>query len=98
MSRKTPPPLPNQELDNYQKIADKVGFVPSLRVKDNVIQGIIGVVGAGVGVLIGYLIASRAPTPSGDTSLGMLLGGVLGLIVSVILSGFVLMILGWFRK
>ncbi|QQS09348.1 MAG: hypothetical protein IPK69_01620 [Phycisphaerales bacterium] len=96
MSRKTPPPLPNQELDNYQKIADKVGFVPSLRVKDNVIQGITAVIGAGIGVLVGYLIAAHIQ--SGATGIAMMVGGLLGFITGALLVGFVLMILGWFRK
>lgn len=73
----------------YNIMADKVGFVPNVRRKDNLFQGIVVltlmIIGAVTGALIdGYPMAA-----------GLAAGG---LIVGVIVSGTVLCIIGLFRK
>lgn len=81
-------------LREYQTVADTVGMVPSLRVKDNVIQAVIVVVGgfAGAGIGAAYL------TPKGETwVIGAMIGALGGLVLSTLISGGVIMVLGWVR-
>ena len=93
---KEPPKLPNQdqaekpseEIEGYQKVADTVGMVPSLRMKDNLWQGIIIGVCILIGVPIGYFIWG---------SFGALAGLLAGLVLGGLGSGTVLMIKGWKR-
>ena len=84
------PPRPNEGLENYQRVADTVGMVPSLRWKDNVIQLVCVIAGAIMGAGAGYLIAGREP-------FGAAIGGILGLVAALFISGIVLMILGFMR-
>ncbi len=74
--------------EKYDEIADKVGLVPNLRGKDNLVQGVIvgsaTAVGAGIGALIG----------GGE---GAMIGALLGLVVSGFFTGFALMIIGLIR-
>ncbi|MDX2130969.1 MAG: hypothetical protein SFY69_02820 [Planctomycetota bacterium] len=83
-------------LDDYHKIADTVGGVPNLRVKDNLIQTAI-IIGTTV-VLggLGYLLCEFGVIAA-EPGLGAIIGAVGGLVLSTLLSGFVLMILGWSR-
>jgi hypothetical protein len=74
--------------ETYQKIADTVGLVPSLRWKDNLIQAIIVVGSAAIGGLVGLLVWG----PFGAAGLA-----IAGLILGTLLSGFAFMILGWIR-
>jgi hypothetical protein len=107
-TRPAPPPLPpntvdyrtpglqqptqqNPGLENYQRVADTVGMVPSLRWQDNVIQLVAVIAGAIVGAGVGYFVAGQEPV-------GAVIGGVLGLIAALFISGIVLMILGWRRS
>jgi hypothetical protein len=83
-----PPQAPPNPLEAYHKVADTVGMVPSLRVKDNLIQAAIVLGGILLGATIGYFVRG---------GLGMLAGAVGGMIVSAFLSGLVLMVLGWYR-
>jgi hypothetical protein len=81
-------------LREYQTVADTVGFVPSLRVKDNVVQAICVGVGllAGVGVGVAVAVANGA-----EWYIGAMLGALGGLILSTLVSGGVIMVLGWVR-
>ncbi|MBL4844243.1 MAG: hypothetical protein JKY65_01845 [Planctomycetes bacterium] len=78
------------EENAYNQIADKVGLVPNVRGKDNLIQGaVVGVfvlVGAGVGFAMG-----------GDMT-GAGLGVLAGLVSGGLISGLVLMVIGLLRK
>jgi hypothetical protein len=65
-------------------------MVPSLRWKDNVIQLICVVVGAVLGAAVGYFVAGQEP-------FGAAIGGILGLVAALFISGIVLMILGFVR-
>lgn len=86
----TPPKKPTDpSLDAYNTVADTVGMVPNIRAKDNIVQAIAGVMCAAVGAVVGYVL--------GQEVIFALLGGVTGLIVGVILTGLVLMVLGWVR-
>jgi len=101
----SPPPVPSPAgsprpgttpvgLDAYHTVAETVGFVPNIRLKDNIVQtvsvgmGLVG--GAGAGAVI-------AAVRGGEFWLGATVGGVLGLIAATFLSGLVLMVLGWIR-
>ncbi len=88
-----PPPAPgaraqDDSSERYHEIAETVGMIPSVRARDNVIQGIVvavgTLIGAGIGALAGGLI-------------GALGGALVGLIVFTFISGFVLMIAGGSR-
>lgn len=76
-------------LDGYHSIAETVGGMPSLRWKDNLYQAAFVSIGAVVGAGIGWFTTK-------DTVAAML-GAIAGLIVTVVLSGVVLMVLGWVR-
>lgn len=78
----------------YQTVADTVGFVPSLRVKDNVVQAVCVAVGLLVGVGAGVMIALAN---DGEWYIGAMLGALGGLVLSTLVSGGVIMILGWVR-
>ncbi|MBX3468751.1 MAG: hypothetical protein KF878_17920 [Planctomycetes bacterium] len=74
---------------SYDVMQDKVGLVPNLRVKDNVIQAIVTVVALVLGVAIGGVLGGAE---------GALVGALAGLVVGGLGSGFVLMILGLVRR
>ena len=74
--------------ETYDTVAETIGLVPSVRLKDNVIQGISVVVVTGLAALTGFLTNG---TP------GLAIGSLLGLIGSLFLSGGVLMVVGWVR-
>jgi hypothetical protein len=77
-----------KDLEDYQMIAETVGGVPSFRKQDNIIQGLVIlaclVLGAGVGLIIG------GPIGAG-------IGALIGLVASLLVSGAVLMVVGWRR-
>lgn len=87
-------PTQQQQTDSprksYDAFADKVGMVPNVRFKDNLIQGIVVAVFTLIGALGGYFV-------SPDLS-GAGYGALSGLIGGGFLSGFVLMIVGLNRK
>jgi hypothetical protein len=68
--------------------------VPSFRWKDNVIQA--AAVGAGLllGALVGPVVAWFM---GGHPAAGALAGGFIGVIAGLLLSGTVLMVVGWVR-
>tara|TARA_B100000945_G_scaffold236796_1_gene192846 strand:- start:1176 stop:1502 length:327 start_codon:yes stop_codon:yes gene_type:complete len=78
-----------ESYDEYQQIADTIGMIPSLRMKDNVIQGVVVSLFAIIGTIIGYVRE--------ETGTGALAGLAGGLIVGIILTGVVLAIQGLFR-
>lgn len=81
-------------LREYQTVADTVGFVPSLRVKDNVVQAVC----VGVGLLAGVGIGAAVAVANGaEWYIGAMLGALGGLILSTLVSGGVIMVLGWVR-
>ena len=75
-------------LETYNMVAETVGMLPSLRMKDNLIQAIIMGVITCIAVIVGGTM--------GGTQ-GALIAAVLGLLASLLISGFVLMIVGWVR-
>jgi hypothetical protein len=77
-----------QNLDSYHAVADTVGLVPSLRVKDNVVQAVVVVACTALGAAIGYFRAG---------ALFAVAFGAVGMIASALVSGLVLMVLGWMR-
>ena len=83
---------PDQGADVYNVMADKVGFVPNLRPKDNLYQGVATLTCGLAGAVIAAVLAPQG----GLTAAG--LGGVGGLIVGILLSGAVLTVVGLFRK
>ena len=75
-------------MENYNKVADTVGLVPSLRWNDNLIQFVCVAISAIIFGLVGL----------GMYGMPGLMGGLIaGLIGGTLISGFVLMILGWQR-
>lgn len=74
----------------YHLIADTIGGVPNLRGKDNLYQTIAIVVCVVIGAAIGAAIA-------GEWWIGAVFGTLIALIVSVFVSGSILMVLGWVR-
>lgn len=96
-----PPPLPSRVLDYgspttgdpaspYQTVADTVGFVPSLRWRDNLYQGAAGVAGAVVGMVVFPILLRRTPA---TMQAALFLGGILGFIVGVVVFGVALGVL-----
>lgn len=87
----SPPPDPIRRIDDplrdYQRVAETVGG-PSLRARDNLIQAGVVLVCTASGAVTGYLAAGTA---------GALGGGIGMMILSTLVSGLVLMVLGWVR-
>jgi hypothetical protein len=83
-------PEPDRAAEQYHAIADKVGLVPNVRVKDNVIQGIAVAATTVVGVAVGAIV--------GGTAEAALIGALAGLVVGGFVSGLVLMVVGLARR
>jgi len=83
-------------LESYQRVAETVGGVPSLRVKDNVVQALVvlgsGAIGAGVGAALVWTEAVQSAM-----WFMAVVCGVGGMVVSTLISGLVLMVLGFVR-
>lgn len=77
-----------QGLENYNTIAETVGGIPSLRVKDNIIQAVVIALVTCIAVIVGTALGGAG---------GAIIAAILGLLLSTIISGFVLMIVGWIR-
>jgi VIT1/CCC1 family predicted Fe2+/Mn2+ transporter len=75
-------------LETYNTIAEIVGGIPSLRLKDNIIQAIGIAVVTCLSVIFGAALGGIA---------GAIVAAILGLIASTLISGFVLMIVGLIR-
>jgi hypothetical protein len=74
--------------ETYNRVAETVGMVPSFRKFDYIFQGSCVIIGAVVGAGVGYAFMDW---------LGALFGAVAGFAALGILSGLVLMVLGWVR-
>jgi uncharacterized YccA/Bax inhibitor family protein len=101
-----PPPLPpqNQQIgyrqpgtpsamsgvEQYNRVAETVGMMPTLRIKDNVVQAVIVLIGTILGAVVGYFVSDQDPRAA-------VLGAIAGLVLFGLVSGFVLMIIGWKR-
>ena len=105
-----PPRVPNQELPveaellkeksewrgAYQTVADVAGGVPSLRWKDNLYQAAAIAAFVLVGAVIGGAMVFFQSTGHRmlEPWMGAAAGGCVGLIAGVLVSGFVLAVLG----
>ena len=76
------------DLELMHKVADTVGMAPNIRLKDNLIQGAVVLGGTLLGALIGGFLARTE---------GAVAGGLIGMIGSTLISGLVIMVLGWIR-
>ncbi len=74
-------------LEAYNTVAETVAG-PSLRWKDNLIQAVCVIGGLLLGAGIGTLF---------DFPIGTAIGAVAGMVASTLISGIVLMVLGWVR-
>ncbi|MDE0861563.1 MAG: hypothetical protein OSA93_15475 [Akkermansiaceae bacterium] len=91
---KPPPlnPVPQEDDDSYQRFADTIGGVPSLKRKDNLMQGIVVLLFTGIGAFLGWLL------PSEVDKTNLILGGAFGgMILGTFISGLILMIFGLTR-
>lgn len=93
-----PPPTPGPDgLEAYNRVAETVGLVPNLRLKDNLGQLIAVVVGVVLGAIAGAIIARVNGGAGTDLLIGAAIGAALGFILFGFLSGIVLMVIGWIR-
>ena len=93
-----PPPIPPQDgngperssdaFETYHNIAETLGGLPTVRKKDNLIQGLAILLSTTLGIIIGWI--SHGTTGAIGLGLG-------GMILGLVLSGLTLMILGWVR-
>lgn len=85
-------------MHTYNRLADTVGGVPNLRLKDNIFQ-LMAVTITSLAGGVGGLILQGADNDAWGMPgwAGPALGGGLGFIAGGVLSGFVLMVLGWIR-
>lgn len=84
---------PDSQRKSYDNFADKIGLVPNVRLKDNLIQGLVVGALTLIGALVGFFVPSDTPR-----SVGAGVGALAGLIGGGFLSGLVLMIVGLRRK
>ena len=80
---------PKKPTSGYQTAADKVGFVPSLRLSDNLASL--------AGALLGGVIGGVAGLLAGGTQVAVI-GAIGGLLAGVLLAGVVLAVVNLFRK
>ncbi|GJQ29911.1 MAG: hypothetical protein HBSAPP03_17950 [Phycisphaerae bacterium] len=83
-------------LDDYHQVADTVGGVPNLRLKDNVVQTLVVLGAMLLGGLIGSILAWTGVL-EWEWYLAAGAGAVAGMILGTLFSGLVLMVLGWVR-
>ena len=83
----------------YDRIADKVGLVPNVRKKDNLYQGICVLAFTVIGMTVGWLWDGAAIRDVvGDSwPIRMVIGALVGLVVGALLSGLIIMVLGYLR-
>src|SRR5213594_1306672 len=84
----------------YDRIADKVGLVPNVRKKDNLYQGICVLAFAVIGMTVGWCWDGAAIRDFvGDGwPIRIFVGALVGLVVGALLSGLIIMVLGFSRK
>ncbi len=97
-----PPPLPPKQasLSEYQVVADKVGFVPNLRKKDNLYQLLVAVACAVGGAIWAPHFAAKylADTPMTQSPAAYVIGGLAGFVIGGVVAGVVLAVVGLVRK
>ena len=84
----------------YNEFADRVGLVPNVRKKDNLYQGIFVLAFTFIGLAVGWFW-DGAPIREvlGDNwPSRVVFGALAGLVVGTLLSGLVIMVLGFLRK
>ncbi|MCC7387611.1 MAG: hypothetical protein IT431_02455 [Phycisphaerales bacterium] len=81
----------------YNRVAETVGLVPNLRLKDNLVQLGAVVVGVILGAGAGAAFARSRGGAGSELLIGAGAGALLGFIVFGVLSGVVLMVVGWVR-
>ena len=96
MKKSVPPPLPpapperfstpKQSGDPTKRIVFDTILGPNLRWKDNLYQGLVVLLGASTGALIGFYALPDEP------ELGAILGGIVGVLAAVFGSGLFLMV------
>ena len=88
-----------EPLERYNSAAETVGFIPSLRAKDNVVQAVFIVLVTGGFALFGWLrpVGEAFPLLNISASATAIVLGLVGLVLSTIVSGLILMVLGWVR-
>ena len=91
----SPTPKPHGDLEEYHRITDTIGGVPNLRWKDNLFQLLVVAIFTGVGGLLSWLLI---PAAQMSTSASIVSGAAGGLILGTLLSGLVLMAMGWIRS
>lgn len=87
-------------LEQYNRVAETVGMMPSFRKFDYIFQGSCVVLGALVGAGIGWFfpdVYGSFFNYTMEPAVAAILGGIGGFVVMGILSGLVLMVLGWVR-
>jgi len=102
MDSQTPPPVPkaasaqpdknrnpSEAKEVYNVFEQKIGGVPNLRKRDNVYQGVSILVCLAIGATVGLMLGG--PTGAG-------IGALIGTVGGLLLSGIVLMVIGWLRK
>ncbi len=82
-------------MEGYHAVAETVGFIPNPRGKDNLWQAVSAVAGGMIGAGLGALLLPGAI--GCDQLIGGGLGALGGLIAAVLVSGLVLIVLGWVR-
>ncbi|HOX05998.1 MAG TPA: hypothetical protein PK280_06320 [Planctomycetota bacterium] len=83
-----PKPAKADGLEAYHTVADTVGMVPNVRFRDNLIQGLVIGGGALISTLVGLVLGGWT---------GAAIGLVCGLVLFLLVSGAVLMVIGWVR-
>lgn len=103
MSDAQPPPIPPQaplqvpsepprdrNQEAYNLVADKIGGLPNVRMKDNLYQAVAIGACVALGSLVGLL--------KGGWPDGVIAGAICGMVAGLILSGAVLAVIGLVRK
>ena len=80
----------DDSFERYHRVAETVGFMPSVRKRDNIIQGIVVAIGTLIGAIVGWIIGEGEIGP-------VIICALAGLVLFGILSGVVLMVIGWVR-
>ena len=100
-----PPPVPKDTANTgdraeYDRFADTVGLLPNVRKKDNIYQGLCVLAFVIIGTVLAYFWDGAAIRDFlGDTlPMRLLFGAFGGLITGVLISGAILLVLGFTRK
>jgi hypothetical protein len=99
-ARKATTPATTGADAQYNLIADKVGLVPNVRKKDNLYQGICVLAFAVIGMTLAWFWDGAAirDTFGDGWPIRLTVGALAGLVVGALLSGLIIMVLGFLRK